>query len=49
MLRLSEVSDLVETTRTDVLSVSIDIDPTKPEHEHDPPRTSSGSATPWMT
>lgn len=37
MLRLSEVSDLVETTRTDVLSVSIDIDPTKPEHEHDPP------------
>jgi len=37
MLRLLDLSELIETSREDVLSASIDIDPTKPEHQHDPP------------
>jgi peptide chain release factor subunit 1 len=32
-----DVSDLIESPREDVLSVSLDIDPTKPEYQHDPP------------
>ncbi len=30
---IRDLSDLIETTRDDVLSVSLDIDPTKPEHQ----------------
>lgn len=37
MLRALDLSDLIETRREDVLSVSVDVDPTKPEHQHDPP------------
>lgn len=37
MLRLLDLSDLMEMSREDVLSASVDIDPTKAEHQRNPP------------
>ena len=37
MLSLSEIPKLITSNRRDVLSVSLDVDPTKPEHQDEPP------------
>lgn len=37
MPSLSEIPKLITSNRRDVLSVSLDVDPTKPEHQDEPP------------
>lgn len=37
MLRATDLSELIETDRDDVLSISLDVDPTRPENQGVPP------------
>src|SRR3970040_1373825 len=37
MLSPAELSALITSTRRDVLSVTLDVDPAKPEHQDEPP------------